>query len=115
MSLRIVRLGSPRASREALRIGVVRYPPRGVLKSLYGEQNWFDVWFPTLAPTNESMKLARRAKTDAEWTRFTRLHGGEMSGAHASHAPNCLRLCHTEQISRSDAIAPRKIVATDPS
>lgn len=30
MSIRIVRLGGPRAAREGLRIGTVRRPPRGV-------------------------------------------------------------------------------------
>jgi uncharacterized protein YeaO (DUF488 family) len=33
MALRIVRLGSPRAAREGLRIGTVRRPPRGVKKA----------------------------------------------------------------------------------
>ena len=49
MPVRIVRLGSPRAKDEGLRIGTVRRPPRGVPKDQFASGNWYDVWFPTLA------------------------------------------------------------------
>ena len=49
MSVRVVRLGSPRQSKEGTRIGTVRRPPRGVPKSEFANQNWYDVWFPNLA------------------------------------------------------------------
>ena len=51
MTVRIVRLGTPRAEDEGLRIGTVRRPPRGVPKTQYAAQNWYDVWFPNLAPS----------------------------------------------------------------
>ena len=72
MSLRIVRLGSPRAPDEGTRIGTVRRPPRGVPKSEFARQNWYDVWFPVLAPSAETMKLGQAAETPAQWAAFTR-------------------------------------------
>lgn len=51
MSVRIVRLGTPRVSGEGLRIGTVRRPPRGVPKAQFSSQNWYDVWFPNLGPS----------------------------------------------------------------
>jgi uncharacterized protein YeaO (DUF488 family) len=51
MAIRIVRLGTPRAPGEGLRIGTVRRPPRGVRKEHYAERDYFDVWLPELAPS----------------------------------------------------------------
>ncbi|HEY9423003.1 MAG TPA: DUF488 family protein [Thermoanaerobaculia bacterium] len=79
MSIRIVRLGSDRVAGEGLRIGTVRRPPRGVSKSEYSSQNWFDVWFPNLAPSAEVVKLAQNAKTDSEWAAFVRKYRAEMA------------------------------------
>lgn len=71
MAVRIVRLGSPRAEGEGLRIGTVRRPPRGVPKEEFASQNWYDVWYPNLAPSAEMMELGRGAATEAEWADFT--------------------------------------------
>jgi uncharacterized protein YeaO (DUF488 family) len=78
MTVRIVRLGTPRAQNEGLRIGTVRHPPRGVPKTQYSSQNWFDVWFPNLAPSAELLKLGRSARTDDEWGTFLRRYRAEM-------------------------------------
>lgn len=86
MSVRIVRLGSPRAPDEGTRIGTVRRPPRGVPKSEFARQNWYDVWFPNLAPSVETMKLGQEATTPAQWTAFTRRYRKEMAAPEASHA-----------------------------
>lgn len=51
MTVRIVRLGSERLPGEGLRIGIVRRPPRGVLKSEYAKRDLYDVWLPNLAPS----------------------------------------------------------------
>lgn len=72
MSIRIVRLGSPRLKGEGIRIGTVRRPPRGVPKSEFASQNWYDVWFPNLAPSNETVKFAQAAETPARWAAFVR-------------------------------------------
>jgi uncharacterized protein YeaO (DUF488 family) len=78
MALRIVRLGSKRASGEGLRIGAVRFPPRGVPKSRYSADDWYDVWLPDLAPSRELVGRARRASTGAEWAAFSRKYRAEM-------------------------------------
>lgn len=79
MAVRIVRLGSRRAADEGTRIGTVRRPPRGVPKAKFAAQNWYDVWFPNLAPSVDTMKQAQQAATPAEWAAFFRKYRAEMS------------------------------------
>ncbi|MFN4359450.1 MAG: DUF488 domain-containing protein [Hylemonella sp.] len=86
MSIRIVRLGSPRAPDEGTRIGTVRRPPRGVPKTEFARQNWYDVWFPVLAPSVETMKLGQAAETPAQWAAFTRRYRKEMAAPEAAQA-----------------------------
>lgn len=86
MVVRVVRLGSPRVEGEGPRIGTVRRPPRGVPKSEFASQNWYDVWFPTLAPSVEAMKLGQQAETPAQWAAFIKKYKAEMSSHEASHA-----------------------------
>jgi uncharacterized protein YeaO (DUF488 family) len=86
MSIRIVRLGTPRAKNEGLRVGTVRRPPRGVPKARFAKEDWYDVWFPTLAPSVETMKLGQQATTDAGWAAFARRYRAEMSEPDAKHA-----------------------------
>jgi uncharacterized protein YeaO (DUF488 family) len=86
MSVRIVRLGSPRASGEGTRLGTVRRPPRGVPKAEFASQNWYDVWFPTLAPSLETMKLGLAAQTPAQWKAFSRKYLAEMRAPAARDA-----------------------------
>ena len=86
MAVRIVRLGTPRAKGEGLRIGTVRRPPRGVPKSEYAARNWYDVWYPAVAPSLETMKIALAARTPAQWTAFVRKYRAEMARPDARHA-----------------------------
>ncbi|HEY2345916.1 MAG TPA: DUF488 family protein [Xanthomonadaceae bacterium] len=86
MAIRIVRLGTPRAKDEGLRIGTVRRPPRGVPKAEFASRDFYDVWFPNLAPSLPTMKIAQAAKTPGEWTRFVRLYRAEMAKPEAVHA-----------------------------
>ena len=86
MAIRIVRLGSDRAPGEGLRIGTVRRPPRGVPKAEFAAQDWYDVWFPNLAPSAETVKLALQAETPAQWNAFTRKYRAEMATPDNSHA-----------------------------
>jgi uncharacterized protein YeaO (DUF488 family) len=86
MTIRIVRLGSPRLADEGIRIGTVRRPPRGVPKSEFSFQNWYDVWFPNLAPTVETMKIGQAASTPAQWSAFVRKYRSEMATPEANHA-----------------------------
>ena len=85
MSVRIVRLGTPRLADEGTRIGTVRRPPRGVPKAKFASQNWYDVWFPNLAPTAETMKLGQEAQTPADWDKFVKKYKAEMATPDASH------------------------------
>ena len=86
MVVRVIRLGTPRAADEGLRIGTVRRPPRGVPKSEFAQRDWYDVWFPNLAPSVETMKQAQAATTPAQWTAFTRRYRAEMAAPDNAHA-----------------------------
>jgi uncharacterized protein YeaO (DUF488 family) len=90
MVVRVVRLGTPREKDEGVRIGTVRRPPRGVPKSEFAIRNWYDVWFPNLAPSVDTMKLAQRAKTPGEWAAFARRYRAEMSTPDNAHAVELL-------------------------
>lgn len=79
MAIRVVRLGSDRAAGEGTRIGTVRRPPRGVPKTEFASGNWYDVWYPNLAPSVETMKLGQSAETPAQWSAFTRKYRAEMA------------------------------------
>jgi uncharacterized protein YeaO (DUF488 family) len=79
VAIRVVRLGSPRTRDEGTRLGTVRRPPRGVPKSRLASGNWYDVWFPNLAPSLETMKLGLSAKTDKQLLSFFRKYRSEMT------------------------------------
>jgi uncharacterized protein YeaO (DUF488 family) len=110
MSVHVVRLGSPRRPGEGTRIGTVRRPPRGVPKTQFAKQNWYDVWFPNLAPSLGTMKLGLHAKSDAEWSAFARKYKKEMAApgpkrdiallAALSHRANFSVGCYCEDESR---------------
>ena len=100
MAIRVVRLGTPRANGEGLRIGTVRRPPRGVPKAEFASGNWYDVWFPNLAPSLETMKLGLAASTPAQWAAFVRKYRAEMARPEADHAIALLAaLSHTTDFS----------------
>lgn len=86
MVVRVVRLGSARVAGEGVRIGTVRRPPRSVPKSEFSSQNWYDVWFPNLAPSVDTMKLGQQAETPRQWAAFIKKYKTEMSSPEASHA-----------------------------
>ena len=79
MTIRIVQLGSARLPNEGLRIGTVRFPPRGVPKALRASENWFDIWYPNLAPQAATLKLSRMADDPGAWSSFARLYRREMA------------------------------------
>ena len=100
MAVRVVRLGSARVKDEGVRIGTVRRPPRGVPKPEFASRNWYDVWFPNLAPSLETMKLAQRADTPAKWAAFARRYRAEMSSPEARHSIELLAtLSHSSDFS----------------
>ena len=79
MALRVVRLGSPRAANEGVRLGTVRRPPRGVPKERIAADGWYDLWLPQLAPSAELVKQAQGATTAKEWEAFARKYRAEMA------------------------------------
>jgi uncharacterized protein YeaO (DUF488 family) len=85
MALRVVRLGSARSEGKGIRIGTVRRPPRGVPKEKFASQHWYDVWFPNLAPSPETMKLGQKATTPGQWAAFTRKYRTEMATPENTH------------------------------
>ena len=121
MSIRIVRLGSDRASREGLRIGTVRRPPRGVPKERHASENWYDVWLPNLAPSAELVQEALAATTPRAWQSFARKYRSEMARpenrrvlellAALSHQTNLAVGCYCEDESRCHRSVLRELLA----
>lgn len=79
MSIHVVRLGSPRAPGEGLRLGTVRRPPRGVPKADFARRDFYDVWLPELAPSVAAVAQAQRAASDKAWAAFVRRYRRELS------------------------------------
>jgi uncharacterized protein YeaO (DUF488 family) len=108
--IRVVRLGSPRGAHEGTRLGTVRRPPRGVPKARFAADDWYDVWFPNLAPSVATMKLGLRATTAREWRAFAKRYRAEMGTpensrtldvlAALSHEANFSVGCYCEDESR---------------
>jgi uncharacterized protein YeaO (DUF488 family) len=86
MVVRVVRLGSARSADEGVRIGTVRRPPRGVPKTEFATGNWYDVWYPNLAPSVDTMKLGQDAETPAQWAAFIKKYRSEMAAPDASRS-----------------------------
>ena len=84
MAIRIVRLGTQRGPNEGTRIGTVRRPPRGVAKAEFSSGNWYDVWYPNLAPSADTMKLGQAVETDAQWQAFEKKFRQEMKAPEQS-------------------------------
>jgi uncharacterized protein YeaO (DUF488 family) len=121
MAVRVVRLGSPRESGEGTRIGTVRRPPRGVPKAEFASQNWYDVWYPNLAPSPETMKLGQDASTPAQWAAFTKKYRAEMATpehsrtidllAALSHQSNFSVGCYCQDEARCHRSVLRELLA----
>lgn len=84
MAIRIVRLGSPRAKGEGLRVGTVRRPPRGVPKSEYASRDLYDVWLPDLAPSEGLVKAGLLAADERTWGTFVKRYRTEMKRPEAA-------------------------------
>ena len=101
MAIRIVRLGSPRAVNEGVRLGTVRRPPRGVPKAETASRNFYDVWLPEIAPSELLLKRAQASLDDPKrWTSFVSRYRGEMKRPEARHLLDLLAaLSHTSDFS----------------
>jgi uncharacterized protein YeaO (DUF488 family) len=90
MAVRIVRLGTPRTPTEGLRIGTVRRPPRGVAKSRFAADDWYDIWYPNLAPSAANVQFALAARSGKEWAAFVRKYKAEMAAPEAARTLDLL-------------------------
>ena len=84
MAIRVVRLGSPRAPGEGLRLGTVRRPPRGVPKAEHASRDFYDVWLPDLAPSEALVKQALHASDERAWRAFAKRYRAEMKRPEAN-------------------------------
>ena len=110
MSIYIVQLGAPRRPGEGVRLGTVRRPPRGVAKADFARLDYYDVWFPNLAPSAELVQEAMEATDERAWAAFSRKYRREMSApdrsreldvlAALSHATNFSLGCYCQNESR---------------
>ena len=120
MTLRIVRLGEPRHAQEGTRIGTVRRPPRGVRKERFAPDDWFDVWYPDLAPSARLMAQAKAAVTETQWECFVRAFKAEMDAPMAartldllaalSHGSNLSIGCYCENEARCHRSVLRELL-----
>ena len=86
MPIRVVRLGAPRAPDEGLRLGTVRRPPRGVPKAEYARRDYYDLWFPNLAPSAELLTQGKNLAAEPRaWRAFARQYRKEMAAPAATH------------------------------
>lgn len=100
MAVRIVRLGSPRAKGEGVRIGTVRRPPRGVAKSEFASRDFYDVWLPDLAPSEALVKMALAAADERAWRAFAKRYRTEMNRPEARRVLDLLAaLSHSADFS----------------
>lgn len=121
MAIRIVRLGTPRAAGEGIRLGTVRRPPRGVPKREIARADFYDLWLPEVAPSGRLVKMARAATTSAEWQRFRRHYRSEMARppgcrildllAALSHSTNLSVGCYCEDETRCHRSVLRELLA----
>jgi uncharacterized protein YeaO (DUF488 family) len=111
MAIRIVRLGTPRARGEGVRLGTVRRPPRGVKKEDFAKLDYYDQWLPELAPSAELFSwITSEPITDARWASFAKKYRREMAEgprerligtlAALSHEANFSMGCYCEDESR---------------
>jgi len=121
MAVRIVRLGSARAAGEGLRIGTVRRPPRGVPKSEFASQDFYDVWLPNLSPSAELMKEGQAARSEKEWSLFLKKFRAELNASGADKILDLLAVlslqthfslgCYCEDESRCHRSVLRELLA----
>jgi uncharacterized protein YeaO (DUF488 family) len=121
MAIRIVRLGTPRAPGEGLRLGTVRRPPRGVPKAEFASRDFYDVWMPDLSPSAELVAQALAAESEKEWNVFRRKYTAEMAKPEPSRLLDLLAAlshqtafsvgCYCEDESRCHRSVLRELLA----
>jgi uncharacterized protein YeaO (DUF488 family) len=119
--IRVVRLGTPRAKDEGLRLGTVRRPPRGVKKADHAKRDFYDVWFPDLSPSAPLVSWALSEPwTDQRWARYEKRYRTEMKAperqrllqvlAALSHQANFAVGCYCEREDRCHRAILRELL-----
>ena len=90
MPIAVLRLGSPRKPNEGVRLGTVRRPPRGVPKTQIATRDFYDVWLPILAPSQELVAFAQRSTDERSWKTFARRYRAEMKKPDAARVLDLL-------------------------
>lgn len=87
LKLGTFRIGTPRRRGEGLRLGTVRFLPRGVPKRDYARRDYFDVWFPAVAPSRGLVRwLKSRTWSPAVQRRYATCYRREMRAPDAVRA-----------------------------
>ena len=86
------RIGDKPRRDDGLRIGTTRYPPRGVPRSRWKKDHYFDVWFPLVAPSARLLQSIRKTGLDNPKVRkhFFNAYRQELTRSPASHAVSLL-------------------------
>jgi len=63
-----------------------------VPKTAFASQNWYDVWFPNLAPSVETMKTGQLAATPGQWLVFLKKYRAEMANPENSRTLDLLAM-----------------------
>ena len=121
MPIAVLRLGSPRKPNEGLRLGTVRRPPRGVPKAQFAKLDYYDIWLPNLAPSQELVSFAQRSHDERSWKTFERKFRAEMNQPDASrvldllaalsHQTNFSLGCYCENEDRCHRSILKKLLA----
>ena len=88
LKVRAFRIGDRPTRGEGLRIGTTRYPPRGVPRSRWKKDHYFDVWFPVVAPSAKLLRSIKKTGIDDPKIRkrFFAAYRRELRRPPASHA-----------------------------
>src|SRR5271166_4878657 len=121
MPIEVLKLGSPRKPNEGLRLGTVRRPPRGVPKAQFAKLDFYDVWLPDLAPSQELVAFAQQSQDERPWKAFERKYRAEMKKPEAarlldllaalSHQTNFSLGCYCENEERCHRSILKKLLA----
>lgn len=121
MPITVLRLGTPRQPHEGLRLGTVRRPPRGVPKTEFAKRDYYDVWLPLLAPSQELVTFALASQDERSWKTFEKKYRAEMNQPDAarlldllaalSHQTNFSVGCYCENEDRCHRSLLRELLA----
>jgi uncharacterized protein YeaO (DUF488 family) len=90
LPIEVLKLGSPRKPNEGLRLGTVRRPPRGVPKTQFAKLDFYDIWLPILAPSQELVAFGQRSQDEQSWKAFERKFRAEMNKPDAARVLDLL-------------------------